>query len=52
MYTGCNKKIESAKYLEKYTLDRNVKKKVRVQCFYKKLFVDTKNDDLPSPLAS
>ena len=44
-YTGCNKKIEPAKYLEKYTFDRNVKKyEFNV---FKELSVDVKSHDVP-----
>ena len=46
-FTGCNKKIKAAKYLEKYTLDRK-RRKIRIQCFLHiyQLSADAKIDDL------
>ena len=45
--TGSNKKVEPAKYFEKYTLNRKVKK--YVFSVFKELHVD-KIDDVPDPL--
>ena len=52
MYTGCNKKIEPAKYVEKYTLDHKMKK-ILIHCFFfLNLSVDMKIDDLSVPLGA
>ena len=41
--------IESIKYLEKNTFGQKVKK-IRLQCFFKKISIDVEIDDLPAPL--
>ena len=38
-YTGCNKKIEPAKYLEKYTLDGKVKENAYLMFLKSYLFM-------------
>ena len=48
MYNGCNKNIEQAKHLEKYILDRKVKKKHLM--FFEKLSVDAKIENFPTLL--
>ena len=47
-HTRRNKKIEKAKYLEKYTLDRKIKKSIFN--VFKELSVDAKTDVVPAPL--